>query len=67
MVLDLIQSISENVSRLIVVSANAKGRDLRSIVNEIEDKVNNKSKFLLVILFSMQVNLKQKNEQLKIF
>ncbi|MBD2456372.1 efflux RND transporter permease subunit [Nostoc sp. FACHB-87] len=29
----------ENVSRLIVVSANAKGRDLRSIVNEIEAKV----------------------------
>ncbi|MBD2562432.1 MULTISPECIES: efflux RND transporter permease subunit [Nostoc] len=30
----------ENVSRLIVVSANADGRDLRSIVNEIRDKVN---------------------------
>ncbi|MFB2768994.1 efflux RND transporter permease subunit [Pelatocladus sp. BLCC-F211] len=29
----------ENVSRLIVVSANANGRDLRSIVNEIRDKV----------------------------
>lgn len=29
----------ENVSRLIVVSANAGGRDLRSIVNEIQDKV----------------------------
>lgn len=29
----------ENVSRLIVVSANASGRDLRSIVNEIQDKV----------------------------
>jgi CzcA family heavy metal efflux pump len=29
----------ENVSRAIVVSANAKGRDLRSIVNEIETKV----------------------------
>ncbi len=29
----------ENVSRLIVVSANAKGRDLRSIVNDIEAKV----------------------------
>lgn len=29
----------ENVSRMIVVSANAKGRDLRSIVNEIEAKV----------------------------
>ena len=29
----------ENVSRLIVVSANAKDRDLRSIVNEIEAKV----------------------------
>ncbi len=29
----------ENVSRLIVVSANAKGRDLHSIVNEIQDKV----------------------------
>jgi CzcA family heavy metal efflux pump len=29
----------ENVSRLIVVSANAKGRDLRSIVTEIEAKV----------------------------
>lgn len=29
----------ENVSRLIVVSANAKGRDLRSIVHEIETKV----------------------------
>ncbi|KAB8315807.1 CusA/CzcA family heavy metal efflux RND transporter [Tolypothrix campylonemoides VB511288] len=30
----------ENVSRLIVVSANASDRDLRSIVNEIRDKVN---------------------------
>ena len=29
----------ENVSRFIVVSANASGRDLRSIVNEIQDKV----------------------------
>ncbi|MBD2605736.1 CusA/CzcA family heavy metal efflux RND transporter [Scytonema hofmannii FACHB-248] len=29
----------ENVSRLIVVSANAKGRDLRSIVTDIESKV----------------------------
>ncbi|BDA75818.1 heavy metal efflux pump, CzcA family (plasmid) [Calothrix sp. PCC 7716] len=29
----------EKVSRLIIVSANAKGRDLRSIVNEIEAKV----------------------------
>ncbi len=29
----------ENVSRLIVVSANANGRDLRSIVNEIQNKV----------------------------
>ncbi|MBD1805328.1 efflux RND transporter permease subunit [Microcoleus sp. FACHB-SPT15] len=29
----------ENVSRLIVVAANAKGRDLRSVVNEIQDKV----------------------------
>ncbi|BAZ01580.1 heavy metal efflux pump, CzcA family protein [Tolypothrix tenuis PCC 7101] len=30
----------ENVSRLIVVSANTSGRDLRSIVNEIQTKVN---------------------------
>ncbi|MEG3887243.1 efflux RND transporter permease subunit, partial [Microcoleus sp. herbarium19] len=29
----------ENVSRLIVAAANAKGRDLRSVVNEIKDKV----------------------------
>lgn len=29
----------ENVSRLIVVSANASGRDLRSVVNEVEAKV----------------------------
>ncbi|MFB2920777.1 efflux RND transporter permease subunit [Aerosakkonema funiforme] len=29
----------ENVSRLIVVSANASGRDLRSIVNEIRQKI----------------------------
>jgi len=29
----------ENVSRLIVVSANAKGRDIRSIVKDIETKV----------------------------
>jgi len=29
----------ENVSRLIVVAANAKGRDLRSTVNEIREKV----------------------------
>ncbi len=32
----------ENVSRLIVVAANAKGRDLRSVVNEIRDKVKAK-------------------------
>lgn len=30
----------ENVSRLIVVAANAEGRDMRSIVNEIQAKVN---------------------------
>jgi CzcA family heavy metal efflux pump len=30
----------ENVSRLLVVSANAKGRDLRSVVTEIQTKVN---------------------------
>jgi cation efflux system protein involved in nickel and cobalt tolerance len=30
----------ENVSRLIVVSANTSGRDLRSVVNEIQEKVN---------------------------
>lgn len=29
----------ENVSRLIVVSANAQGKDLRSLVNEIQNKV----------------------------
>lgn len=29
----------ENVSRLIVVSANAEGRDLRSVVNDIQAKV----------------------------
>ncbi|MUG93367.1 CusA/CzcA family heavy metal efflux RND transporter [Scytonema sp. UIC 10036] len=29
----------ENVSRLIVVSANASGRDLRSVVNETRDKI----------------------------
>jgi Cu/Ag efflux pump CusA len=29
----------ENVSRLLVVSANAKGRDLRSVVNDIQAKV----------------------------
>ncbi|HYW19282.1 MAG TPA: efflux RND transporter permease subunit [Nodularia sp. (in: cyanobacteria)] len=29
----------ENVSRLIVVSANAKGRDLRSVVTDIQNKV----------------------------
>ncbi|MFH7024605.1 MAG: efflux RND transporter permease subunit [Heteroscytonema crispum UTEX LB 1556] len=32
----------ENVSRLIVVSANASGRDVRAIVNEIRDKVKQK-------------------------
>jgi CzcA family heavy metal efflux pump len=32
----------ENVSRLIVVAANAKDRDLRSVVNEIRNKVNQK-------------------------
>jgi CzcA family heavy metal efflux pump len=32
----------ENVSRLIVVSANAKDRDLRSVVNEIQAKVKQK-------------------------
>jgi CzcA family heavy metal efflux pump len=30
----------ENVSRLIVVSANVKGRDLRSVVNQIQTQVN---------------------------
>ncbi|OUL34179.1 cation transporter [Nostoc sp. T09] len=30
----------ENVSRLIVVSANTSGRHLRSVVNEIQEKVN---------------------------
>lgn len=30
----------ENVSRLIVIAANAEGRDMRSIVNEIQAKVN---------------------------
>lgn len=30
----------ENVSRLIVVAANAQGRDLRSVVNDIQAKVN---------------------------
>lgn len=30
----------ENVSRLIVISANAQGRALRSVVNEIRSKVN---------------------------
>ena len=30
----------ENVSRLIVVAANAEGRDMRSIVDEIQTKVN---------------------------
>ncbi len=29
----------ENVSRLLIVSANAKGRDLRSVVNDIRTKV----------------------------
>ena len=29
----------ENVSRLLVVSANVSGRDLRSLVNEIQEKV----------------------------
>jgi len=29
----------ENVSRLIVVAANAQGRDLRSVVNDIQEKV----------------------------
>jgi nickel/cobalt tolerance cation efflux system protein len=29
----------ENVSRLIVVSANTSGRDLRSVVNEVRDKI----------------------------
>ena len=30
----------ENVSRLIVVAANAQGRDLRSVVNDIQTQVN---------------------------
>jgi CzcA family heavy metal efflux pump len=30
----------ENVSRLLVVSANVKGRDLRSVVNQIQSQVN---------------------------
>ncbi|WP_414581956.1 efflux RND transporter permease subunit [Scytonema sp. PCC 10023] len=32
----------ENVSRLIVVSANASGRDLRSVVNEVRNKIKQK-------------------------
>lgn len=35
----------ENVSRLIVVSANASARDLRSIVNEIQQKVKQQVQF----------------------
>jgi cation efflux system protein involved in nickel and cobalt tolerance len=35
----------ENVSRLIVVSANAQGRAIRSVVNEIQDKVKAQVKF----------------------
>ncbi len=35
----------ENVSRLIVVSANAKGRAIRSVVNEIQDKVRDRISF----------------------
>jgi Cu/Ag efflux pump CusA len=31
----------ENVSRLIVIAANAQGRDLRSVVNEIQAQVHN--------------------------
>jgi cation efflux system protein involved in nickel and cobalt tolerance len=31
----------ENVSRLIVVAANAKGRDLRSIITEMQSKIKN--------------------------
>ncbi len=31
----------ENVQRKIVVSANVAGRDLRSVVNEIKEKINN--------------------------
>jgi len=32
----------ENVSRLIVVAANAQGRDLRSVVNEIRSRLINR-------------------------
>jgi cation efflux system protein involved in nickel and cobalt tolerance len=32
----------ENVSRLIVVAANAQGRDLRSVVNDIQERVKQK-------------------------
>lgn len=35
----------ENVSRLIVVSANASGRDIRSVVNEIQAKVKQNVQF----------------------
>jgi cation efflux system protein involved in nickel and cobalt tolerance len=35
----------ENVSRLIVVSANAQGRAIRSVVNEIQDKVKAQVEF----------------------
>ena len=35
----------ENVSRLIVVSANARGRDLRSVVDEISAKVKQQVQF----------------------
>lgn len=35
----------ENVSRLIVVSANATGRDLRSLVDEIKEKIKQQVQF----------------------
>ena len=57
----------ENVSRLIVVSANAKNRDLRSVVNEIQAKVKREVDCLLAIISSTAVNLKQNNELRKIF
>ena len=34
----------ENVARKIVISANVAGRDLRSVVNDIQDKINTEVK-----------------------
>lgn len=48
----------ENVKRKIVISANTSGRDLRSVVNDIQERVNEKSSCPKDITLNMADSLK---------